>query len=524
MPTSRRIALTIALLVVARIALPLVLLDHTWEFHRDELLYFAMGDHLDWFRMQFPPLIAAIAQLGRAAFGDTVWAARVPAAIAGGATLLVMLLAARALGGGTRALVVTALGSAAAPLFVRASVLLQPVVLDQLWCALALLGVVLAIVRDDARWWLLAGVAFGLGTLTKLSAPLYGVVAFVATLAVPTARAQLRTRWPWLAALIALAVGAASITGQVVHGWPFVAQMRVLRAQQLVHVRASDYLLEQGAMLGGAVVLVGCGVWWALTGGASRAGEAATRTLDERRLAAVRWLATVAVLLVGWYLVMRGKAYYAGPVYPLLIAAGAVALESLRGRLGRVAARAVVPAVVAVLGSVLLPLGAPILAPEPMARYAARFGGTRTNVGATIELPQDYADMLGWRAQAAMVARVLATLPAAERARAGVAAANYGQAGALAMHGAALGVPYPVSPVGDFWAWGPGTTDGDLWLVVVSDSMLPELRQAWRDVRVGAVLRDERRVPEERTVFVMVVRGIRVPVREFWRRAGPRWG
>ena len=28
-------------------------------FHRDELLYFAMGDHLDFLHMQFPPLIAA---------------------------------------------------------------------------------------------------------------------------------------------------------------------------------------------------------------------------------------------------------------------------------------------------------------------------------------------------------------------------------------------------------------------------------------------------------------------------------
>ena len=78
-------------LVTIRIALPLLLIDPAWEFHRDELLYFAMGDHLEWLRMQFPPLIAVVAHLGRALFDDSVLAARVPAALAGAALLATML-------------------------------------------------------------------------------------------------------------------------------------------------------------------------------------------------------------------------------------------------------------------------------------------------------------------------------------------------------------------------------------------------------------------------------------------------
>jgi hypothetical protein len=31
-------------------------------FHRNEMLYFAMGDHLELFWMQFPPMIAVLAQ------------------------------------------------------------------------------------------------------------------------------------------------------------------------------------------------------------------------------------------------------------------------------------------------------------------------------------------------------------------------------------------------------------------------------------------------------------------------------
>jgi hypothetical protein len=106
--------------------------------------------------------------------------------------------------------------------------------------------VVHALVHDDARWWRSAGAAFGRGTVTKLSAPLCGVLAFGATLALPPARTQLRTGWPWLGALVALVLGAGSITGQMVHDWPLLAQMRIFRAQQLVHVAPRDYLIEQG--------------------------------------------------------------------------------------------------------------------------------------------------------------------------------------------------------------------------------------------------------------------------------------
>ena len=64
----------VALIVALRIALPLVTIDPTWEFHRDEFLYFAMGDHFHLFGMQFPPLIAALARISKAIFGDDVLA------------------------------------------------------------------------------------------------------------------------------------------------------------------------------------------------------------------------------------------------------------------------------------------------------------------------------------------------------------------------------------------------------------------------------------------------------------------
>ena len=135
----------VGLLVALRFALPLATLHATWEIHRDEFLYFAMDDHFDFFRMQFPPLIALVARIGRMLFGESVWAARVPAAAAGALLTAVVLALIRRLGGGRLAVVIAWLAMLAAPLLVRASVLMQPVIFDLLWSTMAIAALTLCL-------------------------------------------------------------------------------------------------------------------------------------------------------------------------------------------------------------------------------------------------------------------------------------------------------------------------------------------------------------------------------------------
>ena len=512
-----------------RVALPLVVLDSTWEFHRDELLYFAMGDHLDFWHMQFPPLLPAVAALAKGVFGESVFAARVPAALAGGLLLTWMLLTVRAMGGRTFALILTAIASLAAPVFVRPSVLMQPVIFDQMWASLALLGVVLACVRRDARWWLVTGVALGLGTLTKFSAPLYGVIVGVVALIIPATRAQLRTRWPWIAVLIALIIAVPSVTGQYSNHWPFFAQLRVLRAGQLAHTSIAEYLTGQVLMLGAAIIPAMAGIRWSAapsaTGRSHEHGTTAATDTESAR----RFVLVFAALVVGWYLLMHGKEYYAAVAYPMLIASGAAAIESQLAervpvRTSRIAAGTLL-AGVSVGAVLLLPMGIPCFTPAAMVRYVTALGfGTRTNYGTTLDLPQDYADMLGWRAEVDLVVRAYMALSSAEQNRVTISAGNYGQVAALAFYGPSRGLPYPVSTRSDFWAWGPGPRDGDLTLIAVTADDRDGYRVIWRALdEVGAV-RDRRRVDEERDVRVLLLRGIRVPLAELWRTRGPGWG
>ncbi|MBA3259782.1 MAG: glycosyltransferase family 39 protein, partial [Gemmatimonadales bacterium] len=107
-----------------------------YGFHRDELLYLAMGRHLQLWRMDFPPGIALLAEASRAVLGDSLPAIRLAPALAGTALLVAAALFARELGGGRWAQGLAALAVLASPLFLRSANLFQPVVFDQVaWTA-----------------------------------------------------------------------------------------------------------------------------------------------------------------------------------------------------------------------------------------------------------------------------------------------------------------------------------------------------------------------------------------------------
>jgi len=148
-----------------------------------------------------------------------------------------------------------------------------------------------------------------------------------------------------------------------------------------------------------------------------------------RRFRAMGVAALAAVLFLP---ILRGKEYYLGPMHPLLLAAGSVLVGSWLASRRR--AWWGTMAWGAAGGVLLLPMGIPLLPPAAMARYSEALGMTRavtTNRGTGLPLPQDYADMLGWREQAAEVARIFHALPEPERTGAVTLGGDYGRAGAL---------------------------------------------------------------------------------------------
>lgn len=495
-------------LVVVKFLLHLVtIFVSPYGIHRDELLYLAMGQHLDFWGMDAPPGIAVVAGLVQFLFGDTLFGVRIVPALMGTLLVLLAALIAREFGGGKFAQGLAALAVLANPLFLRAGTLFQPVVLDQVWWTLALLALVWIARRGSPRAWLVFGVACGLGLLTKFSLFFFGAATLVGLLLSPQRRA-LRTPWPWAAALVALVIGSASLVGQVRLGFPVFGQMEALQMAQLDRITPMEFLV--GNLLFGPGTLLGLVGMGALLG--------APRF---RAFRVVGWTTLAAFVLL---LAMQGKAYYFGPAYPALFAAGAVWFE---GRSGGWHPRLVRGTAVAVLfgfALVILPLGVPILGPEPLAWHVRTFGLTealRTNEGEIGRLPQDYADMLGWEEQVAAVAGVYDALPPAQREAAVMMAANYGEAGALDFYGPRYGLPGVISPHTSYWFFGPGGKPGDVLLTV---GIPPEaLRPYYETVRLVARHTHPWAVEEEQDVPICVATGPVQSLQALWPSLAGRY-
>lgn len=480
-----------------------------YEIHRDEFLYFAMGEHLRLFAMDFPPMIALLAEAQRGLFGDAIWSIRLAPALAHGATVLLTAGLVARLRGGRFAQLLAMIPVATAPLYLRAGSLFQPVVFDQLWWTLALYALAVLASSDESatslRNWLVLGLALGLGLLTKFTMLALGFGILCAILL--TRRGWLRSRGPWIAAALALVLGSPSWIGQLQLGMPVLTQMGDLRETQLERISYAQFVLDLMLMHGPlpfAVALTGIG--------------ALVASRQFRAWRVVGWAALIPALII---MLMRGKPYYIGPAFPAFYAAGAIVTSQLLGRIAshfaRTSAQVAMTALMAGFGLFAIPLALPVLPPAQTAAFAARLGlasATQTNQGVVLELPQDFADMLGWQRKVARIAEVYRALPPAERAAVVIVADNYGQAGAVDFYGPRYGLPKAIVPAGSYWFWGPGPKPGRVIIKIGGDA--EGLRPFCGSIELATRIEERWVVPEEKDLAIWLCRQPYRTLQEVW--------
>jgi hypothetical protein len=211
------------------------------------------------------------------------------------------------------------------------------------------------------------------------------------------------------------------------------------------------------------------------------------------------------------FAIARGRGYYLMPAYPVLFAAGAVALErvvAMRGGGLRVPARTVV--VLALLANAVLIARAflPIYTP----------GSARFN--AQVAHSSDLADEIGWPELVAQVAAVRDTLTPQERRSLGVLANNYGEAGAVALYGPQYGLPVPISSTNTFHLRGYGPFEPQTVIVMGGD--LEDQLKNFEDCRVAAQVKIPYGVVNEESrdhQVILVCHHLRKPWPEVWSRS-----
>ncbi|MFC1618756.1 glycosyltransferase family 39 protein [Candidatus Neomarinimicrobiota bacterium] len=446
----------LAYLAAVKFLVPL-LASADFGFHRDEFLYLAMGQHLDWGYLEVPPSIAFFAALSRWLLGGSLYAVHFFPALTGALTLLLTGLIARQLGGGRFAQVLAALAYLFSPVYLHMNILFQPVTFDLFYFVLSAYLIIRILKEDKPRLWVFLGVVAGLGLLNKYTMLLYGFGIAVSLLLTPYRR-YYRNRWLWLAALIALIICLPNLLWQHSQGWPLFEHMRALSESQLVNVQPFTFLIGQLLMNLFASPVWLAGLFFVLFSAAGRTWRP------------LGWLygAMLAVLLI-----LSGKTYYLAPAYPMLMAAGAVVLERAGRRPWNLILRPALVLLIVAGGVMQLPIGVPCLPVDRMIRFF-EFGSRnmgmaeilRWETGEFHELPQDWADMLGWEEQVAAVAETWHSLPAEDRAKCAIFASNYGAAGAIDYYGHHYGLPKAICPTSSYWLWGYGDYTGEILLTI----------------------------------------------------------
>jgi hypothetical protein len=471
-----------------------------WGYFRDELYYIACSRHLAWGYVDHPPLSIALLAIQRAVLGDSLLALRTLPALAGAGTVLLAGLLARALGGGRFAQAVACLCALLPPVYLAVDHFFSMNAFDTFLWALAALMLLRALDGGRPSAWVGFGVVLGLGLLNKWSMMWFGGGAALALL-LTHHRRQLATPWPWVAAALAGLFLTPNLVWQAQNGWPTLEFMRNATQGKMVHTGIVEFWAQQLVIMGPATLPV-----WLLGLG----GLLASR---ERRPLGIVFVAVAGFLMLGG----SSRPNYLAVAYPPLFAAGAVFIERAASARRRGWLRPVTFAELALVGLPLVPVGLPLLPVGRQVAYMRALGVSIRSQEHTSEgpLPQVFADMFGWEEMVRRVARVYHALPAEERAKCGIFAHNYGQAGAIDFFGPRYGLPPAISPHNNYWLWDRRGATGEV-LIIVGGSQ----RDRHEDFR-SATLADTTScaycMPYENGCPIFVCRGLDRPLSTRWR-------
>ncbi|MBL7825675.1 MAG: glycosyltransferase family 39 protein [Saprospiraceae bacterium] len=438
-----------------------------WSFHRDELLYSALGRHLDWGYASVPPGVAFWAWINDLTTGGSLFGLRLISTLVGtGTVALTALMAIDMLPpdpskySGRFAVTTIGLAGLLSGAFMRPCMLFMPVVFDVFyWTLLCYLFLkYMNCGKQHWLWWF--GVAAGIGLLNKYSV-LILLAAMVPGVVFTRQRKLFKNPNLYLAAGIALVILSPNIWWHYQHDFPVVRHIGQLAASQFVHVSLGSFFSDQLRFF-----LPALPVW--LFGLGFLLRHPVGRTW---RIYGWMFIGVLAILLV-----FSAKSYYSLGAYPVLIAAGAVHLERLSVT-NRKWIRPTLPVLMLVIGLPILPVVIPILPPEQEAAYMERIkkvpglsGTLRWEDGNEYALPQDFADMLGWKELADITVKAFQSNP--DPATVAVYAENYGQAGAIELFGREHGIRLVISFSDNYRYWLPDALPKEFnTLIYVNDEL-----------------------------------------------------
>jgi hypothetical protein len=400
--------------ILLKFVLQYFAINPVYELHRDEFLHLDLGKHLAWGYTSVPPVTAWISYLILHLGNSVFWVKFFPT-LFGVLTMVVVWKIIEELNGKLFALI---LGSVCVTFSVllRINTLYQPNSLEYLLWTLLFFAVVKYINSENNKWLWCASVTFAFGVLNKYNIA-FLILGLLPAVLLTSHRKIFLNKHLYFSLLVALLVVSPNLIWQYKNDFPVFHHLKTLAETQLVNVNRFDFLKEQLLFFTGSLFVI------------VLAFVSFFVYAPFRKFQIFFW-STVFTLAIFTY--FKAKGYYAIGLYPVLLAFGSVYLEKLLSKgwlryLQPVAVLIPVFLIAAIWQYVL-----PVLTPEKIIMKKEVFekiGLLRWEDGKNYQLPQDFADMLGWKELAEIVDKTFETI--AEKENTIIHCDNYGQAGAI---------------------------------------------------------------------------------------------
>ena len=474
-----------------------------YGFFRDELYFIICGFHPAWGYVDQPPvvpLLAAASQL----FGHSLFALRALPAIFAAAGVYVTCLLAIEMGGGIFAQVLGALAFLAAGVLESFGAKVGPDMVGLWLWPLAALYVLRIVKGGDARLWLAAGAAIGVSLESKYSVLFFAVALVIGLLLTPQRRI-LATPWFLAGTALALLVALPNFLWQALHGFPMWELLRNGQQGKNVAVSPALFLFQQLLLTN----LFAWPIWF-------------VGLIALLRDGAARFLGYAYILLIAMMIALHAKHYYPADVYPILMAAGGVAVErwvrsagpAPRDRDGRRCGLVLLRALLAA-GALRAGNGALLGVRRSTVAYSALGDGD----GASSLLGA--AGGLGRHARLARTDRddcEASTVRCRRRngRKRSWSRSNYGEAAAVDFFGGAYGLPPAISGHNNYWLWGTHGYSGNVIIDVNGDCGATSFPGLFRVARLAARSNPPWVISYEQNIPISVCTGIRTPLSQLW--------
>ena len=406
--------LILILFITLKFFLQFILLSPEYDLQRDEYLHLDLGNHLAWGYLSVPPFTSWTSYI-IILFGNSLFWVKFFPALYGALTLFVVWKTIEELKGNLFALVLGATCVLFSSLL-RLNMLYQPNSFDVLSWTILYFILIKYINTENAKWFFIGAVFFALGFLNKYNI-VFLFIGLVPAFLLSNQRKIFLNPHLFYAVLLGFILILPNLIWQYQNDFPVVHHMKELAETQLVNVNRIDFIKSQLLFFPGSLLLI-FGSLYAF--------------LFYKPFKNCRFFFFSFCFTLVAFIYFKAKDYYAIGIYPIYIAFGAVYLSNILQEGWKKYLKPVLIAIPLLFFIPMYHIAFPNKSPKYIVNHPEKYkklGMLRWEDGKEHLLPQDYADMLGWKELANKVDRVYASLPNKENTL--ILCDNYGQAGAI---------------------------------------------------------------------------------------------